>query len=88
MIEAYQAIDILMGADNVTIPPEPGYVVTFPDSALDAVMLKEPEATEELLIKLKAKSKYPDHIFYRPCWIHEQGVVFGEKHNRKHWTPR
>jgi hypothetical protein len=86
----YQPIDILLKGsclNNLTEPTK-GFVVSFPDNGLDAVMLSESEATEELLQELKDKSKYPAHIYFRKCWIHTEQVIFGETSKRKHWSIR
>jgi hypothetical protein len=89
-IPPYQAVDLLIGGDKVLElePPIAGYVVTFPDSRLDAVMLAYEKATPERLEELKALSKWPDQIFYRHAWLHTEGVVYGQIHKRKYWTPR
>ena len=88
--EDYQAIDIILAGNNLLQleAPVAGFVVTFPDNGLDAIMLQDYEATPDRLDKLKAMSKYQNHIFYRPCWLHTQQLVLGEISDRKYWTPR
>lgn len=88
-IPPYQAIDLMLGHHlDIEIPPVEGFVVTFPDNGLDCELLLPTEATPEYLEELKAKSKWPDHVFYQACWIHSQQRCFGAVFNRKYWTPR
>lgn len=89
-IPPYQSIDIALSGKRINelSPPIAGYVVTFPDRNLDAIMLTEAEATPEKLETLKALSKWPDHVFYRKVWLHSEQFVFGEIQKRKHWSLR
>jgi hypothetical protein len=89
-IPPYQSPDIALSCGKLKelAPPVAGYVVTFPDSGLDAVMLTYPEATPEKLAELKALSKWPEQIFYRHAWLHSEQVVYGDIQKRKHWSPR
>lgn len=83
-IPSYQAIDIILGASKSDArEPVRGFVVTFPDSNLDAEFM-ESEIQQQADIwarSLAPKSKYPDSVFAMKCWIHF------ENHGR-FWTPR
>lgn len=88
-IPPYQDADLIIGRDKgVTERPVEGFAITFPDSGLDCELFTLEEATGEKLLELKAKSKWPDHVCYRPCWIHFQEGCKDGVSNRKHWTPR
>jgi hypothetical protein len=88
-IPPYQAVDIILGCEQgVTIPPVPGWVVTAPDSKIDTEMFANEADAQQHVQSIKFKSKWPDQIFTRPCWIHEQEGHRGGVSNRRHWTPR
>jgi hypothetical protein len=86
MVEAYQLIDVALSGDKILdlAPPVKGFVVTYPDKHLDAEYVEEDCDIDAL----KAKSKWPESVFVRPCWIHSEPVVFGQIQKRKFWTPR
>jgi hypothetical protein len=87
-ILTYQAIDLLLGKHGCAIPPVAGFVVTVPDAHLGARMFLTLEEAERGLAELKSLSRWPNSLFIRPAWIHEQDVVFGQVSNRRHWTLR
>ncbi len=89
-IAPYQSIDILLAGERLQElkPPVAGFVVTFPDNKLDAIMLTEAKATPERLIQLQALSKWPDQVFYRKAWLHSEQALYGHIQKRNFWSPR
>jgi hypothetical protein len=90
---AHQVVDLIPGRDQgIKIPPVMGWIVTAPDSRIDAEMFTNLAEAEAHVDLVKRQSKWPDVIFARPCWIHKQEGFHDDGSRRigkrRHWTPR